>query len=175
MLYFRYLFSSLSFFFLVACSSTPQPVDGSDEKFAQKAISIEYTSSKKLNAYDNQPHAIPLVVYQLNDRNAFDALAKDSAGIIKLLEAKPFDASVMSVTKYYVSPNETRELLLNRSTKTAWIAIVVGYYEMQPSQSTIIYQTPPYNSLKFWNSKESQQFLEIDIYLDKSSIEKRQK
>jgi len=173
MSYFRNILFLTSFFFLVSCSSTPQPVDGSDEKFAQQAISIKYTSSDKLNSYDNQSHAIPLVVYQLNDINSFDSLNKDGAGIIKLLEAKKFDKSVMSVTKYYISPNKTKELLLDRATKTAWVALVVGYYDMQPSQSTLKYQTPSYNSLKFWDGEESQKFLEIKVYFDKSSIEQR--
>ncbi len=174
MFYLRYILLFTPFLFLVACSSTPQPVDGSDEKFAQQAISIKYTSSDKLNSYDNQPHVIPLVVYQLNDINSFDSLSKDSDGIIKLLQAKKFDKSVMSVTKYYISPNQTKELLLDRATKTAWIALVAGYYDMQPSQSTLKYQTPSYNNLKFWDGEESQKFLKIKVYFDKSSIEQRQ-
>ena len=174
MSYMKYILYFIPFLFFISCSSTPKPIDGSDEKFAQKAISIKYISSKNLNRYDNQSHAIPLVVYQLNDINGFNGLKQDKEGIIKLLEAKKFDTTVMSVTKYYISPDETKELFLNRATKTVWIALVVGYYDMQVSQSTLIYQTPSYNSMKFWDSKKSQKFLEIDIYLDKSSLEKRE-
>lgn len=154
--------------FLVACSSSPTPPQ---EKFAKQAISITYVSSQKLNSYNNQAHTIPLVVYQLNDIDSFDGLKKDKDGIIKLLKAEKYDKSVMSVEKYYVSPNETKELLLDRAEKTAWVAIVAGYYDMQASQSTLQYQTPPYNALKLWSSEASQKFLTIKLYLDKSSIE----
>ena len=173
MFFFKSIIFVVPFFFFVACSSTPKPVDGSDEKFAKQAISIVYKSSDKLNVYDNQSHVIPLVVYQLNDINSFESLDKNREGIIKLLEAKKFDSSVMSVTKYYVSPNETKELLLNRATKTVWVALVVGYYDMQPLQSTLKYRIPPYNNLKFWKNEAKQKFLPINIYFDKSSIQQR--
>lgn len=175
MLYLRYIFYALvPLLFFISCSSTPpQAVDGSDEKFAHKAISIVYTSSKDLNSYDKQAHAVPLVIYQLKDINAFNTFSQDKAGIIKLLEAKKFDKSVMYVSKYYISPNETKELLLNRATKTAWVAMVVGYYDMQVSQSTLKYQTPSYSSLKFWDGEESQKFLKINVYLDKFSMQQR--
>jgi len=163
----------LPFFFLISCSSTPKPIDGSDEKFAKEAIFIKYTSSDALNVYDNQPHVIPLVVYQLNNINSFESLDKSKEGVIKLLEAKKFDSSVMSVIKYYVSPNETQELFLNRATKTVWVAMVVGYYDMQPLQSTLKYKIPPYNNLKFWKSEAKQKFLPINVYFDKSSIQQR--
>jgi len=173
MFHLRYLYFLIPFFFLSACSSVPKPIDGSDEKFAQKAISIKYISSDQLNIYDNQSHVTPLVVYQLNDINSFNGLKEDKSGIIKLLQAKKFDKSVMSVSKYYISPNETKELLLDRATKTVWIALVAGYYDMQPLQSTLIYKIPPYNKWKFWNNKSSQKFLKIKVYIDKSSIEQR--
>jgi type VI secretion system VasD/TssJ family lipoprotein len=167
----------ISFFFILAfisCSSSPQPEDGSNEQFAKKAILIEYSSSKDLNMYDNETHVIPLVVYQLNDRNSFDSLKKDKNGILKLLQAKKFDKSVMSVDKYYISPNETKKLFLNRASKTVWVAFVAGYYNMQVSQSTLIYKIPSYSSWKFWSSKSSQKFLKVKLFFNKSSIEQRE-
>jgi len=173
MFYLRFVFLALMLFF-IGCSSSPKPVDGSDEEFAKKAIAIEYESSKELNMYDNESHVIPLVVYQLNDINGFNGLKKDKAGIIKLLEAKKFDKTVMGVNKFFISPNEKKELFLDRATKTTWICLVVGYYEMQPSQSTLAYKIPDYTAWKFYESKKTQQFLPINIYFDKSSIQKRQ-
>ena len=158
--------------FLSCSSGEPKP---SDEKFAERAIYISYSSSKHLNSYNNQPHVIPLVIYQLSDRTGFDALSKDQAGIIKLLQAKKFDDTVMNVTKHYVSPGENNAILLDRSAKTVWVALVAGYYEMQPEQETIIYQTPSYNGWKFWASEKRQKLLETKIYFDKSSMEQRQK
>ncbi|MEA1892863.1 MAG: type VI secretion lipoprotein TssJ [Campylobacterota bacterium] len=171
--YLKFTIGFIFVFSMISCSS-PKPTDGSDEKFAQRAISVKYASTKDLNIYDNQSHVIPLVIYQLNNINSFDSLKKDKDGIVKLLEAKKFDESVMSVDKFYVSPNETKELVLDRAAKTVWIAMVAGYYDMQPSQSTLKYQTPSYTAWEFWNSEERQKYLQINIYLNTSSIEQRQ-
>jgi len=171
--YFRLIFFVYVLLF-VGCSSSPKPIDGSDEQFSQKAISIKYNSSKELNVYDDEPHVIALVVYELNNINSFNTLKKDKAGIIKLLEAKKFDKSVMSTHKYFISPDETKELLLDRATGTVWIAMVAGYYDMQPSESTLVYKIPEYSAWKFYESEEKQKFLTIKLYFDKSFIEQRQ-
>ncbi|MEA1917684.1 MAG: type VI secretion lipoprotein TssJ [Campylobacterota bacterium] len=168
----KYLIYLLPTLFLISCGSKPAPIDGSNEKFALNAISINYTSSKKLNMYENQSHVIPLVVYQLNNINSFNDLKKDNAGVIKLLEAKKFDKSVMSVDKFYISPNETKQIPINRATSTVWVALVAGFYDMSPEQSTLEYQIPDTSMLKFWESDESQKFLPIDVYFENSSIQK---
>jgi type VI secretion system VasD/TssJ family lipoprotein len=171
------MFFSIVMIFFIGCSSSssdPKPAVSGDEAFSNKAISIDYISSEKLNMYDTQPHVIPLVVYQLDSINSFDSLKKDKDGIIKLLAAKKFDKSVMSVNKYFISPNEAKQLLLNRAEKTAWVALVAGYYDMDPSQSTLRHKIPEYSSLKFWKSESKQKFLSIKVFLDKSSIKQRQ-
>ena len=174
MFYLKYIFSIFIFIFLFSCGSAPEPVGNTDEAYSNKSISISYSSSNKLNIYDRQSHVIPLIVYQLDNINGFNSLKKDKDGIIKLLAAKKFDKSVMSVNKYYISPNEIKQLLLNRAEKTTWVALVAGYYDMQPSKSTLIYQIPEYSSLKFWKSEFKQKFLLIKIFFDKFSIKQRQ-
>ncbi|EDZ61143.1 hypothetical protein SMGD1_2390 [Sulfurimonas gotlandica GD1] len=115
--------------FLIGCGSNPKATDSatssSYDDSSPKGISISYDSSKKLNEYDNQPHVIPLVVYQLNNINSFEGLKKDKAGIIKLLSASKFDESVMSVNKYFISPNETKELLLERADYMGWFVTMM--------------------------------------------------
>jgi predicted component of type VI protein secretion system len=154
--------------FFVACSS-PQP----NNSFSRYAILIDYESTNELNVYNNQAHVIPLVVYQLNDINSFNTLKKDNAGIVKLLEANKFDKSVMSVNKYFVSPNQNFAFLLDRASGTKWVALVVGYYNMQASQSTLEYQIPEYNPWDIFKSEEEQKLLKIKVYFERSSIEKR--
>jgi len=167
MFYVKFSLLLVTLFFL-SCSS-PRPA----EPFAKDAVFIEYSSSHKLNVYTNEPHVIPLVVYQLSGINSFNTLKKDKAGIIKLLEAKKFDASVMSVSKHFISPAKDGIILLDRASKTRWIALVVGYYDMQVSQSTLEYTIPEYNGWKFLESEEKQKFLKIQLYFNRSSIEKR--
>ena len=173
MLY-KIVFLVVSVFMFFGCSSSPKPVDGSDEEFAKNAILIDYNTTKELNMYDSESHVIPLVVYQLNDINGFNTLKKDKAGIIKLLEGKKFDKSVMGVSKFFISSSKSKKLFLDRATKTVWVCLVAGYYDMQPSQSTLSYKIPEPSSWKFYESDEKQKFLKINVYFDKSSIEKRQ-
>jgi len=154
--------------FFVACSS-PQP----SNSFARYAIVIDYESSPELNVYNEQPHVIPLVVYQLSDINSFNTLKKDKAGIIKLLEAEKFDKSVTSVHKYFVSPAQHFDFLVDRASGTKWVALVAGYYEMQPAQSTLEYQVPEYDPWDIFQSEEEQKRLRIKVYFERSSIEKR--
>lgn len=182
MSYMKFVFYFLLMIFFIGCGSSPKVADGSSGSGAEssyddslpKGISINYASSKILNEYDSQPHVIPLVVYQLNNINSFEGLKKDKAGIIKLLSASKFDKSVMSVNKYFISPNETKELLLERAEQTTWVCLVAGYYDMEPTQSTLKYKIPQYSSLKFWKSESKQKFLTIKVYFDKSSINQRQ-
>jgi len=171
MLYIKYLVF-ISVLFFASCGS-PKPIDGSNEVFAKNAISINYSSAKKLNLYNNESHVIPLVVYQLNNINSFNDLKKDKQGIVKLLGAKKFDKSVMSVGKFFISPDETKTLSLDRATRTTWVCLVAGYFDMQPSQSTLQVQIPAYNSWNIFKSKETQKMLQLKIYFDKSSIEQR--
>ena len=166
MFYFKFFLSLLPLFFLSCSSKTPQP-------FARKAILINYSSSYQLNVYNNQAHVIPLVVYQLKDINSFNTLKKDKAGIIKLLQATKFDESVMSVNKYFISPDKSRSILLDRAAGTKWVGLVAGYYDMQVSQSTVEYKVPDYTAWKFLESEDEQKFLKIELFFNNTSIEQR--
>ena len=166
----------LSFVIVLFFGCSAKQTDGT---FAQKAIFIKYNSTNQLNMFDAQSHVIPLVVYQLNDINAFESLAKDKAGIVKLLSAQKFDDSVTSVDKFFVAPNSKKTLSLNRAAKTSWVVLVAGYYDMVPSQSTLRFQianeTKHFNSMKFWDGKMVQDPLTMSVYFDESSIQKKDK
>jgi len=151
-----------------ACSATKP-----NTSFERYAITIDYASSDALNVYNGQPHVIPLVVYQLSDINSFNTLKKDRPGIIKLLEAQKFDKSVLSVTKHFVSPGRHFDFLIDRAAGTKWVALVAGYYDMQPAQSTLVYPVPEYNPWDIFESKEEQTRLYIRVYFERSSMEKR--
>jgi len=159
--------------FFLGCS-TPQPQSSSADSFAKNAIMINYSSSKDLNLYDNEAHVTPLVVYQLNDINAFNTLKKDKDGIIKLLSADKFDKSVMSVSKFFIRPNSKKQIFLDRASGAKWVCLVAGYYDMQVEKSTLIYPIPSYSLLKFYESEQKQTFVKIDLYFDKSTLEKRE-
>ncbi len=171
MINFTFIFNFIFIIFLVGCSSPQVALNG--EPFQQKAISIQYVSNYNLNYYDHQSHVIPLVVYQLGNIDSFNSLKQDKSGLLKLLAAKKFDSSVMSVTKYFVAPQKKNEIILDRAEGTVWVALVTGYYDMEPSQVTLSYKIPEYNGWKFWKSESEQKFLNIKVYFDKSSIQKR--
>jgi type VI secretion system VasD/TssJ family lipoprotein len=172
MKYFKFLILILISIIFYGCSSHVQPTDGANQRFAKNAIAIDYNAAKNLNMQDGQSHTIALIVYQLNNINSFNNLAKSKDGVLKLLSAKKFDSSVMSVNKIFVAPKQANRVFLNRAEKTVWVAIVAGYYNFLPSQVTQKYKILPYNQYKFWKSKFDQKFLHIKIYLEKSSIQK---
>lgn len=159
---------------LGGCSKIPGLSSDDTKAFAQKAIVLKYESTKTLNMYDSEPHVIPLVVYQVNNINSFNTLKKDDAGIVKLLNAEKFDKSVMSVSKFFIAPNETKKIYLDRASKTTWIALVAGYYAMQPEKSTLTYKIPDYSAWKFYESEATQKFLEVSLFFNQSAMEKRE-
>lgn len=172
MSYFKFLFLILASIFFYGCSSHVQPVDGANEKFAKNAIVIDYNATKNLNMQDGQSHTTVLIVYQLNNINAFNNLIQSKNGVLKLLSAKKFAPSVMSIDKIFVAPGKSNKVFLNRAEKTVWVAVVAGYYNFIPSQVTLAYKIMSYDKYKFWKSKFNQKFLHIKIYLEKSSMQK---
>jgi type VI secretion system VasD/TssJ family lipoprotein len=110
--------------------------------YALGAIQINYRADSGLNLYEDKPHTLVFVVYQLNGVNGFNNLAKDADGLYKLLKAERFDATVMGVSKYFIEPGETKSLDVDRMENVKWVGLVAGYYNMAPGQVTRIFEVP---------------------------------
>lgn len=105
-------------------SSNPNQV-----KFAAApgALGLCIDASPGLNAVDNIPNAMVVLVYHLSDRGELDQLSQSEAGMRRLLEGKLFDASAKSVREMTIQPGQTMQLALDRAEDGRYVAIVAGY------------------------------------------------
>lgn len=142
--------------------------------YAEKAISIRYRADENLNTFEDKPHTLLLVVYQLGDVNPFNGLTKDATGLVKLLQGEKFDASVMSVNRFFVEPGETNRLDIDRYENVKWVGIVAGYYDLTPGQVTRVYELPVLIESKgmFFKTNEARMGMFItNLYFGPSSLQ----
>lgn len=134
--------------FLISCATT----SGTDKaastpsqsvrSFDPQGIRIQYTADKLLNVFENEPHTLILAVYQLDNINVFNDLIKNRDGLEKLLQIQRFDASAVGMDKIIVQPGQEKTVVLNRVENAKWIGIVAGYYNLEISQVTRLFNIP---------------------------------
>jgi predicted component of type VI protein secretion system len=110
--------------------------------FGPKGIQIRYTAAANLNYYENKNHTILLVIYQLNGLNAYNQNTKTADGLCKLLMAEKFDNSITGVDQAFIEPGEEKIITLDRYENTQTIAVIAGYYNLQPGQVNRTFDIP---------------------------------
>lgn len=110
--------------------------------YAPHGLQLNLKAGPDLNQFDGTPHALMLVVYQLNSTNAFNALAKDPAGVQTLLKATRFDASVASVDRLFLQPGDKVQVPLDQAQSGIWFAVAAGYYTLAPGGATRLLELP---------------------------------
>ena len=83
-----------------------------------------------------------LVIYQLTGLNAYNALVKTSDGLGKLLQGERFDQSVVGVDQFFIEPGDKKTLSLDRAENVQYVAVVAGYYDLQPGQVNRVFEIP---------------------------------
>ena len=111
--------------FLLHCTPT---IKEAQWNFEQEAIHIHIKADPRLNLYNSTSHTLHVCLYQLTDPNAFNTISQDESGIRRLLEGKPFDPSVAAVTTKSIQAGENITVILDRSERAKYIAMVTGYY-----------------------------------------------
>ncbi len=96
--------------------------------FKERAINLKYSSSKKLNYYDDSGHSLFFMVYQLTDISNFKLYLKEN-GIEKLFTNKKFDNSVLYYSEYIIMPGAKDIIKIDRSKGTKWVVLVAGYFD----------------------------------------------
>lgn len=142
--------------------------------YASKAIQIEYRADQNLNTYQDKPHTLALVVYQVTDINPFNNLIKDATGLAKLLQGEKFDPSVMAVDRFFIEPGDTNQLDIDRYENVKWVGIVAGYYDLTPGQVTRIFELPVLIETKgmiFKTNEARMGLLGMNLYFGPSSIQ----
>lgn len=105
-------------------------------------VKLRYKADTRLNEYGGKSHTVLLCVYQLTQPNTFNTLAKTQEGLLKLLECKPFDASVVSLEKFFVEPGEDQLKLLDRAENATYVAVVAGYNQLNPQLAARVFKFP---------------------------------
>ncbi|WP_316412388.1 type VI secretion lipoprotein TssJ [Mesoterricola silvestris] len=126
----------------LACRKAPAPAPQVGPSYAPHGIQLNLKASRDLNQFDGLPHALLLVVYQLNTTNAFNTLAKDPAGVQTLLKATRFDVSVASVDRVFLQPGDTLQMPLDQAQSGIWFAVAAGYFELAPGGATRLLELP---------------------------------
>jgi predicted component of type VI protein secretion system len=164
-------------------AATPEPEDPAglpaegkvpSRVFWPKGIQIQYTTSANLNYYEACAHTILLVVYQLNSLNVYNINVKTPEGLNRLMQAERFDASVVGVDQFFLNPSEKKTLYLDRAENTQYVAIVAGYYDLQPGQVNRVFEIPVIIEKKgtygFRTIYSSLGYLNISLFMGPNSI-----
>ncbi|MEN6617137.1 MAG: type VI secretion lipoprotein TssJ [Syntrophorhabdus sp.] len=142
--------------------------------YAEKAIHIQYRADNNLNVYEEKPHTLMLVIYQVGDVNPFNNNIKDATGLGTLLKAEKFDQSVLAVDKFFIEPGASDQIELDRYENVKWVGIVAGYYDLTPGQVTRAYELPVEINTKgmiFKTNEAKMQGLGMNLYFGPSSIQ----
>lgn len=143
--------------------------------FDPRGIQINYTADKMLNSYEDRSRTLMVVVYQLNNINAFNNLVKDETGISQLLETERFDPSVVGIDKLFVEPGQKNTIYLSRVENARWVGIVAGYCDSIPSQTHRIFEIPVIVEKKgvygFRKTEARIAPLQVDLYFGVQSMQ----
>lgn len=142
--------------------------------YAEKAVRIQYRADENLNTYEEKPHTLLFLVYQLGDVNPFNGLIKDAAGLTKLLQGEKFDASVLSVDRFFIEPGDTNTIDIDRYENVKWVGIVAGYYNLIPGQVTRSYELPVLIETKgmiFKSNEAKMGQLKMNLFFGPGSIQ----
>lgn len=119
------------------------PRDKPNWTYQPDGFNLRVKADALLNLYDNIGHTAVLCVYQLTDPNKFDSTAATRKGILTLLDcSKAFDASAVTFDKIIVQPGEDKVFVLPRAEKALYVGVVAGYYDLDPTRSSRLFQYP---------------------------------
>ncbi len=161
-------------FLLVSCSGGANKSAESEAKadYAENGISIKYQADDRLNMVGQQSHSLVLVIYQLSDVNGFNTFAGYKEGLVKLLAAESFDATVTAVTKKYIEPGSGGVISLDRAAHTEHVGIVAGYYDLNPDKSSTLLNITYDTSRHGWLLQKSTtvNLLDVTLMLGKDGV-----
>jgi type VI secretion system VasD/TssJ family lipoprotein len=146
--------------------------------YEPKGIIINYKADKELNFYDGTSHALMIAVYQLDNINVFNQLAKDLSGTQKLLGLDKSDKSVLGCDRYFIEPGEIKKIEIDRLENAKWLGIVAGYYDLVPAQAIRTYEIPIVIEKKgvygFRKTGANMAELTVNLYLGSNSMQEVQ-
>lgn len=137
---------------------------------------LNLTTTPDLNTYEGYTHNVLLCIYQLNAPAAFQELASNAGGILKLLKCTRFDPTVVHVERHFVSPGQKSTLILDRAEGAQYMALVAGFNDLQPGLVTTLYSFPVTTGRDGWTPWAADVYnpggLTMNILLGANSIQR---
>ena len=127
---------------LVNISCYSSKISDSAYQLEPNAVSIHYTADEKLNLYNDQPHALTLVVYQLTMPDLYYKYVAKSSGIEDLLRMEVEDLSITGKNRVDIQPGDKKTVEFARYTGTKYVAIVAGYDQLESGRVSEIFDIP---------------------------------
>jgi type VI secretion system VasD/TssJ family lipoprotein len=110
--------------------------------FEARGIALRFQAPQQLNLHSGKPHTLYLRVFQLSDVKVFNDIRISQAGIRELLTAAEIDPTFLSTREYVIAPGEMLKVTLERLKETRFIAIVAGYYQLEPDEVVRVFPVP---------------------------------
>ena len=117
--------------------------------FKAGAFQITYQASPELNEYNNSPHTLILMAYQLSEASDFKNYIQSPDGIKRLLNLyDPDERKTVSLKnledlrRFVISPGTKKTLALDRVKEARWIGLVAGYFNSRPELCSAVLRIP---------------------------------
>lgn len=134
----------------------------------KQAVMVSIAAAPDLNTFNNQPHTVVVVLYQLADANVFRQLTESPEGLGKLLEGESFDASVLSRRKMVLQPGQSQQLSMDLQEGARYLGAAGGFYAMRADSASRLYPIElQKKGMLFWSKTEP---LGIQVELGKSGF-----
>ena len=113
--------------------------------FKKNAIELHIIPSKDLNKFQEREHTLFLIIYQMNDPNAFNSLCGTTEGLQSLLSQQSIEKTigVLSSERFVISPGKEKVVKIDRAKSAQNIGIVAAYFNLVPEKVYKILKIPP--------------------------------
>ena len=108
--------------------------------YAENAIVLNFSASKDLNQYAGQSHNLLVVITQFDQANAIAPYIAGPQQLSNLLLMESAPAGLISLTRVFLQPGETKTLRLARLEGTKMVGVAAGYAHLDPARSFKLYQ-----------------------------------
>lgn len=123
----------------ICCGGAPEdkPIPG-----AWRAISISVQATTDLNEFQDCAHALNLYVIQLSDIKDFNKASASVATLLPYIEKGSQNTGVTRFQQFVVQPGQLDTNVINRIDGSTWVAVVAGFYYMNPEKCVRVFQLP---------------------------------
>ena len=98
--------------------------------YAENAIVLNFSASKDLNQYAGQSHNLLVVVTQFDQANAIAPYIAGPQQLSNLLLMESAPAGLISLTRVFLQPGETKTLRLARLEGTKMVGVAAGSFKL---------------------------------------------